>query len=230
MRAIWIRFAFHMASSIGLCCYIWAHAHWSVAMALTILSIRMCMEDLIDDLDRYCDSELDKIESRISQIRKVCLVAFVFLLFGAGTAHSQTRVQFVANGAHGGTAPQICSQEASAVRSIVAEYRHPASWNWIIACDEASWQVLAKHLGLLNPRFEVFAATDRKNRITYVRGYTLLHPLRDYPTVPENVIVHELAHVELDSGDELRVEETAQQWIRERPKQVVASVESEAGR
>lgn len=152
------------------------------------------------------------------------------IALSAIAAHGQTRVQFIANGAHGGPAPQICSQEAAVVRSIVAEYRHPASWSWVIACDEASWQVLAKHLDLLNPKFEVFAATDRKNRITYVRGYTLLHPLRDYPTVPENVIVHELVHADLDSGDELRVEETAQQWIKQRPKQVVASVESEAGR
>jgi hypothetical protein len=152
----------------------------------------------------------------------------LFMIFvlavGAMPVQCQVQMKFIANGASWGPAPAICGQEATVVRTIVAQYRHPASWTWIVACDEPSWKLLARHLDLLTPKFEVFAATDRKNRITYVRGYTLLHPLRDYPTVPENVIVHELAHAELNSADETKVEATAQQWIRERPGQMVATI------
>jgi hypothetical protein len=137
--------------------------------------------------------------------------------------HAQLRMKYIANAAAGGPAPEICRQEAVTVRTIISEYQHPDAWTWVIACDEPSWNVLALHLRLLTPMQEVFAATDRKNHITYVRGYTLLHPLRDYPTIPENVLVHELVHADLNSADEDLVERTAQQWIKERPKQLMAS-------
>jgi hypothetical protein len=157
------------------------------------------------------------------QIRLVSIAIGFVIGLCAIHLHAQIKMKYIANAAAGGPAPEICRQEASMVRTIISQYEHPAAWTWVIACDESSWNVLALHLRLLTPMREVFAATDRKNQITYVRGYTLIHPLRDTPTVPENVIVHELVHADLNSADEDLVERVSQQRIKDRPKQLLAS-------
>lgn len=160
-------------------------------------------------------------ECRIAQ----CALAILLILGLPSFASAQNIVQFIAGNAKSGPAPTACKAEAAVVASIMAQYKHPDTWKWIIACDEPAWRVLINHLGVQSQNQEVFAETDRTNYITYVRGYTLLYPLRDYPTVPENVIVHELAHIDLNSGDEELVERVAQSWISKHHKeQLLVSV------
>lgn len=109
-----------------------------------------------------------------------------------------------------------CDTEVAVIDNLVANYPHPNSWTWIVACDEDAWASILVHLGVQNRHsFQVVAETDRRSHITYVRGYLITHSLAGYDATPEHTITHELCHIYLDSGDEGKVDKLAWTWIKE---------------
>lgn len=86
-------------------------------------------------------------------------------------------------------------------------------WLWIIVVDEPMWKQLMVRMGLPDdPRISYYGQTDLQDGVTYIRGYTLIHP--DQPSArPEHVISHEMAHVYLNSADEVLVDHTADVWM-----------------
>jgi hypothetical protein len=106
--------------------------------------------------------------------------------------------------ATGEIVPADCGAEVGIVTRALARRPGPAGWHWVVLCDEAAWRrflVLSGRPG----EDEILASTDLDGRTTYLRGDKLLHPL-DFCADPQRVIGHELAHIELQSGDELATE------------------------
>jgi hypothetical protein len=129
------------------------------------------------------------------------------------TGHNVIRVEgtFVKTG-------KPLSSEAIAEEKIFAQIapRFPMksqAWQWIIVVDEPMWKLLMVRMGFPNdPRTSYYGQTDLQDGVTYIRGYTLLHP--DQPDAKaEHVISHEMAHVYLNSADEGLVDRTADAWM-----------------
>ena len=89
------------------------------------------------------------------------------------------------------------------------------TWRWIIIADDTMWYQMLIKMGIdHNQQVEYYGQTDIDRGITFIRGWTLLHPDRSgFEGCPEHVIAHEMAHVYLHSRDEKMVEETARQWV-----------------
>ena len=103
----------------------------------------------------------------------------------------------------------------------VTASRYPlptGNWTFIVVCDESTW----KHMMVMNAttlarsgidvsRSEVYGLTMLNQKVTVCRGYKLVHP--DKLAIPERVIAHELAHIALNSSDEVVVDRQAVQWV-----------------
>ena len=108
--------------------------------------------------------------------------------------------------------PAVCLQQIEVFKAIAKNYPLPVSWKFLIACDDAQWNLFLRHEGInLDGRIH-YAETDIQDGITVLRGVTLLRP--DAPgAAPDHVIAHELAHIALRSEDEDKVESMAQEWL-----------------
>jgi len=108
--------------------------------------------------------------------------------------------------------PAVCLQQIEVFKAIAKKYPLPLTWEFLIACDDAQWNLFLRHEGInLDGRIH-YAETDIQDGITVLRGETLLHP--DAPgAAPDHVIAHELVHIALRSEDEARVESVVQEWL-----------------
>lgn len=139
------------------------------------------------------------------------------LLVGGWSGYSQVKLGYFAIGSDRKHVPEVCKDQLEVVRKYLDVYPNPKEWTWWIACNEYSWKALASHLGIDQASgHTIFAETDRKHHLTYVRGYMLMHPPEHVAITPEHIVAHELAHAYLDSGDEERVDDLAKQWMKER--------------
>jgi hypothetical protein len=114
---------------------------------------------------------------------------------------------FVAAGA---PVPSECREEAHIFAGSLVRYPRPASWHWVLVCDDAGWRRFLR----LSGREEgaaIYASTDLEGRTTYIRGAKLLHSL-DLPADPECIIAHELAHIWLQTDSEARAEDLVRLW------------------
>lgn len=126
------------------------------------------------------------------------------------------RIQyFASNPPADGSIPQVCLDEGSVLRTELQKFPHPSKWTFIVACDETSWAAVERHVDWSNVPGKVLGLTDIDHGITYLRGWSLIHPFDGTEEAcPEHVIAHELAHVYLHSSDERRVEDQALDWLK----------------
>jgi hypothetical protein len=98
------------------------------------------------------------------------------------------------------------------------------AWKWIIIVDEPMWKQLIMRMGFRDdPSVSYYGETDLEGGVTYIRGFTLLHPDQT-DARPEHVISHEMAHVYLNSRDEVLVDQTADKWMAAYDAQQIKTV------
>lgn len=59
-KKLWLRFLWELIWTASLLVVVWRHAHWSVFMLLTVLSLRAMLEDATRRLKKMSDVEVDK--------------------------------------------------------------------------------------------------------------------------------------------------------------------------
>jgi hypothetical protein len=148
-----------------------------------------------------------------------CLfVALVSItLFGSAShCKAQTTINFYSTYGKTGVLPPECSAVAKIIGPIIAAQPHPGKWLWLVACDEPAWQRVERHMGQSAEYMQshILAATDPETHMTYVRGFTILHPV-SRALQPEFVISHELGHIMLGTTDEHAADVYAAAQVRE---------------
>lgn len=163
-------------------------------------------------------------------MKKTLLSIVAFLLIVSCTrAHAQNSVKVVGTFIKDGAPPSADAvAEAKIFGQVARQFPlREKQWKWVIVADDALWHQLIIRMGFRDdPRISYYGQTDLEGHQTYIRGWTLLHP--DQPdAAPEHVIAHEMAHVYLHSTDEVVVDKTAHQWMKDAAAKqaiVVASV------
>jgi hypothetical protein len=124
-----------------------------------------------------------------------------------------------------GSIPQVCLDQGEILKGQLARFPHPQTWTFIIACDEVSWTAVERHVDWSNVPGKVLGLTDIDHGITYLRGWSLIHPFdRTDEARPEHVIAHELAHIYLHSSDEREVDKQATSWERSHQQPTLTTV------
>lgn len=152
----------------------------------------------------------------------VRLFVFLLLLPSAFVSAQISIRYFPSHPPKDGSIPQVCLDEGSVLRTELQRFPHPSKWTFIVACDETSWAAVERHVDWSNVPGKVLGLTDIDNGITYLRGWSLIHPFDGTEgACPEHVIAHELAHIYLHSSDEGRVEDQALDWLKAARQQPV---------
>lgn len=127
----------------------------------------------------------------------------------AATDTSDVRIvsSFVAAGA---PVPKECRKEAYTLALNLVRYPRPASWHWVLVCDEAGWRRFLRLSGR-DEQTAIYASTDLAGRTTYIRGAKLLYP-NDLQACPAGIIAHELAHIRLQSDSEAGADDLVRLW------------------
>jgi hypothetical protein len=110
----------------------------------------------------------------------------------------------------GAPVPEECRQEAKIFASTLVRYPRPASWHWVLLCDEPGWRRFLRLSGR-DEQAAIYASTDLNGSSTYIRGAKLLIPY-DLDVDSDDVIAHELAHIWLRSASEPAADRLAQIW------------------
>jgi len=144
-------------------------------------------------------------------VYNVCLALAISA--GASSALGQNTVSVLSTFAKlGKPIPAICLQQVEVFKTIAKNYPLPASWKFLIACDDVQWGLFLRHEGITLDGRTHYAETDIQGGMTVLRGETLLYP--DAPgAMPDHVIAHELAHIALHGEDEAKVESITQEWL-----------------
>jgi hypothetical protein len=103
-----------------------------------------------------------------------------------------------------------CREEAHTFTRSLVRYPRPASWHWVLVCDEAGWRRFLR-LSRREEQAAIYASTNLAGRTTYIRGDKLLYPF-DLRAEPNAIIAHELAHIQLNSRSESRADCLARRW------------------
>jgi hypothetical protein len=126
----------------------------------------------------------------------VRLFVFLLLLPSAFVSAQISIRYFPSHPPKDGSIPQVCLDEGSVLRTELQRFPHPSKWTFIVACDETSWAAVERHVDWSNVPGKVLGLTDIDNGITYLRGWSLIHPFDGTEEAcPEHVIAHELAHI-----------------------------------
>jgi hypothetical protein len=112
--------------------------------------------------------------------------------------------------APGGPIPEECLREAELVERALSGLPRPERWHWVLLCDEAGWQRFLRLSGRADQNW-IYASTDLDGKTTYLRGSKMLYS-EEFRAAPEEIIAHELAHIRLGSGDELRAGRLGRVW------------------
>jgi hypothetical protein len=135
-------------------------------------------------------------------ISVMAAMAFVLPL----TAQSVRVIQYPANG---------CPAVAATAERLIESYPHPASWRFIVACDESAWDHLAKIAAPGENPDTVFGTTEQKVSLTILRGSRMTNQRPGEPT-PDHIVSHELAHVFLRTSDDIAVDRLSKRWMESR--------------
>ena len=117
--------------------------------------------------------------------------------------------------AAGQPVPSECREEAHIFAQSLVRYPRPASWHWVLICDEAGWRRFLRLSGR-NEDAAIYASTDLDGTTTYIRGAKLLYPY-DLQADPDGIIAHELAHIKLQTESEDLANDLVRAWERARP-------------
>lgn len=139
--------------------------------------------------------------------------AIFALVLSAVSAHAfgQTKVSYYSQLAKNGQLPAQCTIAGNALLKGLDLFPHPATWTYVVICDDASWTQVMKLQGICDIQ-HVHGNTNPETKTTFFRGTTLRG--EDKYVTAEHVIAHELAHVYLNSRDEIAVEAKAIDWLQ----------------
>ncbi len=96
-----------------------------------------------------------------------------------------------------------CSFAVSPTAQIVSHLPYPANWKVVVVCNENVWDILMRQdrVNFISD----YAFTFQPNHVTFIRAKVFLE-LMEY--TPEQVLKHELGHIECRCDDE----EVAWKW------------------
>jgi len=106
--------------------------------------------------------------------------------------------------------PSECREEVHVFALTLVRYARPDSWHWVVICDEAGWRRFLRLSGR-DEGASIYASTDLDAKTTYIRGAKLLYPY-DLHADPDDIIAHELAHIQLRTESEVRADDLARLW------------------
>jgi hypothetical protein len=114
----------------------------------------------------------------------------------------------------GQAVPAACIREVTIFERAVAGHPLQEAWHWVLVCDEAGWR---RFLALSGRPGEddILSSTDLEARTTYLRGAKLLHP-DGFRAQPDQIVAHELAHIELRDPEEPKAAQLGEKWLKER--------------
>ena len=116
----------------------------------------------------------------------------------------------------GAPAPAECDTEVEIFMHALQAGPQPSTWHWVVVCDVAGWQRFLQLSGRPEES-QILASTDLTARTTYLRGDKLLNTI-EFGANPEDIVGHELAHIQLHSADEFDAERLRQGWSRLNPR------------
>jgi hypothetical protein len=150
------------------------------------------------------------------RFRSIALSLFLICAMSSVPALAQNHFSFSSDFMKAGKpAPQACIEAGAAFVKLLSAYPHPASgWNFVVVCDEPTWQHVMRHTELATDPGEQYGETDFDHNLVIIRGWKLTHP--DMGVSPAHIVSHELAHVMLHSSDEAKVDRQAQLWMADR--------------
>ena len=104
-------------------------------------------------------------------MRRILIIFFTALLLGA-PGHAQNTVTSFSTSTHlGEAAAAACSAQRAVVAGLIDAFPHPAHWTWIVACDEASWDLLRQHTRRVDDsNYVVMALSNLDAQTTFVRA------------------------------------------------------------
>lgn len=150
----------------------------------------------------------------------ICLVIIVVmsvLYLVAPNAWGQTKIALYSSNSKPGMPPASdCVQAEAVLIPLLVKFNAPRDWTWIVVCDEAAWGRVEQHAELHRQNQQlglILGASFLPDRLTYVRGYYLLHQLNPFD-VPEHIIAHELGHIMLNTSNEDKADKKASELMK----------------
>ena len=90
-----------------------------------------------------------------------------------------------------------CGFAVSPTALIVSHLPYPANWKVVVVCNENVWDILMRQDGV--NFISNYAFTFQPNHVTFIRAKIFLESM-EY--TPEQVLKHELGHIECRCDDE----------------------------
>jgi len=146
----------------------------------------------------------------------------ILLAMGTGSAAAQTTISYYSKLAHHGAIPAQCLMAGDALVTELNQFPHPATWTYIVVCDDRSWDDVMTANGQTQAKY-IHGATDRVHHLTMFRGTTLRDD-NGTGITSDHVVAHELCHIFLHSDDEVAVDTLALAWVKNQNRQLIATL------
>jgi hypothetical protein len=145
--------------------------------------------------------------------RFATLICLVVLTVASSTANAAT--QFYSTYSKNNVPAIECVQASAIVTPLIAKFKGPTDWTFIIVCDEAAWQRVMVHIGQQeSSKGLILGTTDRDSKVTYIRGFYVLSPYNtEADAQPEHTVAHELGHIMANTSNEAKAERKAQELL-----------------
>jgi hypothetical protein len=161
--------------------------------------------------------------------RHNCLIAFAFVVLTPLVTLAQpSHVIMVSHETATDKATAVCRTEVDAFASIANQLPRPTNWTFYIVCDEKTWKDVVHATGTAKKGFDYFSVTptsgasvDTTKRVSYIRGWALIHPTKATPE-PEFIVADTLARVILNTSDDTVARNQVTAWLKDRNTQVAA--------
>lgn len=132
------------------------------------------------------------------------LVGFAIGFLGGRHAVSQTTITYYSGHPESAAVQIQCAAAGKVLAKQLKAFPHPASWRWMIVCDDASWPAAMKMAHIPNAEL-VYGSTYFEIRTTILRG-SALREEAFFGVTAEHLVTHELGHILLNTPDENQAE------------------------
>jgi hypothetical protein len=162
--------------------------------------------------------------------RHTCLIAIAFVVLTPLVTLAQpNHVFMVSHETATAQATAVCLTEVDAFATIANQFPRPANWTFYIVCDEKTWKDVVHVTGTAKKGFDYFSVTpttgasvDMTKRVSYIRGWALIHPTKATPE-PEFIVADTLARVILNTTDDTVARNQVSTWHKDRDAQAAAA-------
>ncbi len=162
--------------------------------------------------------------------RHNCLIAFAFVVLTPLVTLAQpNHVIMISHETATDKATAVCRTEVDVFAAIANQLPRPTNWTFYIVCDEKTWKDVVHATGTAKKGFDYYSVTptsgasvDMTKRVSYIRGWALIHPKMATPE-PEFIVADTLARVILNTTDDAVARNQVSAWLKERDAQVAAA-------